>query len=167
MASYNPCISPDANKEWENLYKNSSMGRAGKVFCLTQRLADQQQLVELIHNSDCGVFPSRAEGWNLPLAEMLVMGKPCIATNYSAHTEFVTSENCLLIGVDKKESAYDGIWFHGQGNWAELGSKQEEQLIYHLRTIHQNAERLSEFATMSGLSNLTWENTVSEIVDYL
>ena len=65
--------------------------------------------------TDCGVFPARAEGWNLELLEMMSCGKNVIATNYSSHTEFCNSENCMLVETTELEDAHDGKWFRGQG----------------------------------------------------
>ena len=53
--------------------------------------------------TDCGVFPARAEGWNLELLEMMSCNKPVIATNYSAHTEFCDDKNCMLIDIEDME----------------------------------------------------------------
>ena len=60
--------------------------------------------------ADCGVFLSRAEGWNLGLLEMMAMGKPVITTNYSGHTEFATPANALLVEVPEVEPAKDGVF---------------------------------------------------------
>ena len=48
---------------------------------------------------DCGVFPSRAEGRNLELLEMMSAGKHVITTDYSAHTEFCTKDNAGLVPI--------------------------------------------------------------------
>ena len=60
--------------------------------------------------ADCGIFLSRAEGWNLGLLEMMAMGKPVITTNYSGHTEFATPANALLVEVPEVEPAKDGVF---------------------------------------------------------
>ena len=78
---------------------------------------------------DVGVFPVRAEGWNLELLELLSCGKHVITTDYSGHTEFINNSNSRIIEIDKLETAQDGVWFHGTGEWAELGSRQKDQLI--------------------------------------
>ena len=62
---------------------------------------------------DVGIFPSRAEGWNLEILELMSCGKHIITTNYSAHTEFCNKENALLVDIDELETAYDGKWFLG------------------------------------------------------
>jgi len=49
----------------------------------------QTQYLNYIYNSvHVGVFPSRAEGFGLPQAEMMKIGKPVIYSNWSAPTEF-------------------------------------------------------------------------------
>jgi hypothetical protein len=113
------------------------------------------------------VFPSRAEGWNLDLAEMLAMGKHVITTNYSAHTEFCHGTNSRLIQIDGLEDAFDGIWFKGQGQWAEMGERQVEQLVSHMREVHalkQSGHLLPNFGGVETMKHLTWEKTAAEIV---
>ena len=61
--------------------------------------------------TDCGIFPSRAEGWNLELLEMLACIKSVITTHYSAHTEFCDDVNSDLVEIKETELAYDGKWF--------------------------------------------------------
>ena len=98
----------------------------------------QNELAQLVANSNCGLYPSRAEGWNLELLECMSMNKPAITTNYSAHTEFCTSDNCYLVNIDEKEKAFDGKAFQGQGNWAKLGQNQIDNIIEHMRFVYNN-----------------------------
>ena len=72
--------------------------------------------------------------------EMMSCGKHVIATNYSAHTEFCSEENCRLIKIDKLESAYDGKWFFHQGQWGSLGDKQHDSIVKNLREIHRSKQ---------------------------
>ncbi len=51
---------------------------------LVPRVATQRDVAALLAECDCGVFPSRAEGWNLGLLECMSVGLNVIATNYSA-----------------------------------------------------------------------------------
>jgi glycosyltransferase involved in cell wall biosynthesis len=118
--------------------------------------------------ADCGLFPSKAEGWNLPLAEMLAAGKHCIATDYSAHTEFATEENCRLIKIDRLEPAFDGRWFFGQGNWAHFGDDQLDQLIFHMQEVHKAKQEGRLGVNQAGIESMkvfSWENTVKEILE--
>jgi glycosyltransferase involved in cell wall biosynthesis len=85
------------------------------------------QIAKIMRQVSVGVFPAKAEGWNLELLETMSCGIPCIATNYSGHTEFCTSDNCDLIPITKLEPAIDkcpchpnGFWFNGFGEWASV-----------------------------------------------
>jgi glycosyltransferase involved in cell wall biosynthesis len=48
-------------------------------------------LSALYSYADGFVFPSRAEGWGLPLIEAIASGLPVAATNYSGHSEFLSA----------------------------------------------------------------------------
>ena len=169
MAWANPFLSPEETASWEKLYLESNMGRAGKIKFLP-RFSTQQELVGVMQAADVGFFPSRAEGWNLPALEMLACGKHIIATDYSAHTEFLSSENARLISIDSLEPAYDGRWFFGQGNWAKLGESQLEQAVSHLRHLYSCFSSSSELINMKGLetaSHFSWANSASSLVSHL
>ena len=84
--------------------------------------------------ADCGIFPSRAEGWNLDMLEMMALNKSIITTNYSAHTEFCNKDNSFLIDISETEPANDGKWFFGQGNWAKIGEEQKRGITIQRKT---------------------------------
>jgi glycosyltransferase involved in cell wall biosynthesis len=135
FATHNPFIRP-GNTEWEHLCHSSRMGKHIHIYP-HGRMKTQQEVAKYLATADCAVFPARAEGWNLELLEAMSCGIHCIATNVSAHTEFVDEANCRLIHTDAVEDARDGIWFHGQGQWAALGDDQMDQLIHHMREVHR------------------------------
>lgn len=163
MLSFNPFIGP-MNDQWAKTYLGSPMGANIK---LLPRLTSQQNVSKVLASADCGVFPARAEGWNLELLEMMSMGKNVICTFATAHTEFATDENARLIQVTETEPAEDGVWFHGQGNWSKLGDDQEEQLIHHLREVHRLKQAGALRPNIAGIRTATkfsWHNTASEII---
>ncbi len=157
----NPFLSEKENNSWENLFMENL---GDSVNIIKNRLTSQTDCVKIMQDMDIGFFPSRAEGWNFPLCETLAMKKPCITTNFSAHTEFCNKENCYLIDVDETEPAFDGEFFFGQGEWAKFGPKQEEQTIELLRQsfedIFENKPKKSEF-------KFTWENSANQIIKHL
>jgi glycosyltransferase involved in cell wall biosynthesis len=117
--------------------------------------------------ADCGVFPARAEGWNLELLEMMSLGKQVIATNYSAHTQFCTPNNCHLIHTAELEPAYDGVFFGNDsvGNWARLDNDQLDQLVERMRAVHKNPHE----PNTTGIETaqvFSWERAARRIVDY-
>jgi glycosyltransferase involved in cell wall biosynthesis len=168
MMNDNPFLSPEQTEDWHKLYATSKMGH--KIAFLP-RVRTQAVLANVMADADCGVFPSRAEGWNLELLEMMAMGKHVIATNYSGHTEYVTRDNCQLIDITQLEKANDGIWFHGDGNWCEFGQFQMDQLVEHMRKIHrliQNTNhRLVNTHGIETARRFTWENSAKTLMSHL
>lgn len=166
MNCINPFIGNDGNLQWTSLYKSSPLG--DKIHIVEERLNSQHDVANLMRVSDCGIFPVRSEGWNLELLEMMSCGKHVIATNYSAHTEFVNNKNCKLIDIDKLESAYDNVWFNGQGNWAHLGQNQFDQLVEHMKKIHQlkQEDRLTiNYEGIKTAKKFSWENTADKLIE--
>jgi glycosyltransferase involved in cell wall biosynthesis len=61
---------------------------------------NRNQLAELYRDSDVFVFPSKGEGWGLPLIEAAASGLPIITTMYSGQTEFLEPIKSSVIPVD-------------------------------------------------------------------
>lgn len=69
------------------------------------------------------VSVTRGEGFGLPLLEAAVSGLPVIATNWSAHTEFLNTGKWIDLEYDLKEVAdtkIDGNIFVKGSKWAEV-----------------------------------------------
>lgn len=169
MLPFNPFLSSGDQNNWENMYLDTPMGRAGKVKIFPWQ-ENHMDVSNIMRKADCGLFPSRAEGWNLELLEMMAIGKPVIATNYSAHTEFCDDNNCLLIEIDDVVPAYDGKWFFEQGNWADIGVPQLKQMCEYMRQVHVQGQSPAEFVNEAGIETgkkFTWDNTVDKIEEML
>jgi glycosyltransferase involved in cell wall biosynthesis len=155
------------NKAWTITAMRSKLGREGKIYVSPNRLATQREIVRLFSVADCGVFPSRAEGWNLELLEFMSMGKQVIATNYSAHTQYCDKDNAMLIDIKELELAEDKVWFHGQGKWAYLGNEQVEQLINYMRQVHKSKQEGSLSKNVAGVETakrFSWENSAENLI---
>ena len=154
--------------EWRAMVQNSKLADKIKLIPYMQT---HQEVGEVMKLADCGVFPSKAEAWNLELLEMMSCGKQIITTNFSGHTEFVSDENSYLIQIDKVEPAYDGIWFHGDvGNWASFDEPQKETLIQHMRTVHklkQSGELKLNEAGIQTAKEFSWTNTAQTLIDVI
>lgn len=174
MVPDNPFLKPEQTKEWEDYYLNSPLGKVGKISIIHRHeLPTHLSLAHLIRKCDCGVFPARAEGWNLELLECMASGLEVITTDYSGHTEFCNNKNAKLIGKAsefKLESAYDGIWFHNQGNWLDFEPKHMEEFINYLRITHIEKQQRGNICNEEGIKTsweYTWENTAKTIVRHL
>ena len=66
--------------------------------------------------------------------------------------------------IEEKEDAHDGVWFHGQGQWAAIGDNQIDQLVNHMREVHESREELNQ----SGIETaqlFSWEMCARKIMD--
>lgn len=163
MMCSNPFLSEEETKEWENLYLKSKLGEKIKMI---PRLKTHEEVYNIMTNIDCGIFPSRAEGWNLELLECMSCGKQVITTNYSAHREFCDNNNSYLVNICDKELAYDGKWFHGKcGSWAKINQDTKDALVEHMRHVHKNKE-LNTHGILTG-QNFTWHNSAQKMVKYV
>ncbi len=154
----------EENKYWEDLYLNSKFGRAGKVRII-ERLKNHNEVISLMKAADVGVWPSLAEGWNLPLLEMMSLGKHVITTNYSAHTEYCDNTNSHLIPISELELANDNKWFFDQGNWAKFDDVAFDSLVQYMRRIHR--EYIYSQVNNSGIitgRKYSWKNTVERLI---
>lgn len=147
---------PDQVEKWKSLYANDTRLK------IIPGLPSQSDLAQTIKNSDCGIYISRAEGWNLELLETMSMNKPVIATFFSAHTEFCNDSNTYLVDIDEIEKANDGKAFVGQGNWAKIGSKQIDQIIEYMRLLYRNRIN-TNISGVKTAEKYSWENTAEMI----
>ncbi len=164
MMCENPFYSEQQQKEWINLYKQSKLGDKIRII---PRQKTHQDVYNIMKQTDCGVFPARAEGWNLELLEMMACGKQVIATNYSAHTEFCNSSNSMLVEVNSLELANDGVWFKGNGMWASLDSDATEQIISHMRSVHDQKRQGLLHQNIDGIQTsreFSWENSAKNFL---
>ena len=164
MMCDNPFYSEEENFKWERLYRTSKLGEKVRII---PRQKSQQEVYNIMSQTDCGIFPARAEGWNLELLEMMSCGKSVISTNYSSHTEFCNSDNCMLIDVPEKEEAVDGKWFRGQGKWAKIDEKQITELAEHMRKVHEEKKKDSLNINQAGVDTakkFSWKNSAEKIL---
>lgn len=164
MMPHNVFLQPQEVMEWEKLYLNSRMGKANRITILP-RVETQEEVSQIIAQSDCGIFLSRAEGFNLPALECLSMGKELILTGCSAHSTYCDRKNSHLITIDEMELAQDGKWFFGQGSWAKLGNKQLAQAGQYMRGCYENRKTNEE--GIKTAKQFSWENTGKEILNAL
>jgi glycosyltransferase involved in cell wall biosynthesis len=160
MMCTNPFNTPEEENQWRKLYDHPAIK-------IIPRANTQQEVYNIMAQTDCGVFPSRAEGWNLELLEMMSVGRHVIATNYSAHTEFCNKNNSRLVDIRDKELAYDNKWFFGQGKWAKI----DENTIFDLSLAMQSfAERDSQSINEDGIKTaqrFSWANSAKTIKNIL
>ncbi len=164
----NPFLTNEESNDWESFYKNSKFGN--RIFIHKERYKTQSELYENIKGYDIGIFPYRAEAWNMELMELLSIGKHCIATNYSGPTEFAKDLGCHMIDIEGIEKAYDGKWFLGNGRWAKITPTYILKFSEALRMLHrkkQSGELETNIIGQKNSETFNWKNTCDEILKEL
>ena len=82
---------------------------------LVDRFLTPAEKNALMDRSDCYVSLHRAEGFGLTLAEAMALGKPVIATGYSANTDFMTPANSYLVEHGYTEVGPEGENYPADG----------------------------------------------------
>lgn len=160
LVTHNPFLSTEEEKYWLNLVSSSKLNNKIKVF---PRLPSHSHIAEVISYSDCGIYISRGEGWNMELLETMAMNKPVITSNYSAHTEYCNVDNSFMVSIDTVESAHDNKWFFGQGNWAKFDQAQKDQTIEHMRHVYKNHVSTNPEGLKTA-QTYSWENTAKKLL---
>lgn len=159
MMCHNPFLKPEDAKVWEQQVAHPKIK-------LIPPVPTHAEVGNIIRKIDCGVFVSHAEGWDFPCMEVLSTGGQVIVSDYSAHTEYCTKENSYLINIDKLEPAFDGIWFHGQGNWASIDEPQFDQLVEYMRAVYKKGRVVNQ-AGIETAKKFSWKNTVDKMLPVL
>ena len=107
------------------------------------------EIVDLYKSSHCFVFPSKAEGWGLPLLEAIACGTPYIATHYSGQMEYLKHFKQKHSKIDynmENISSQDFFVFHKfsddmRPQWAkpDINSLAEK-----MKDVYHNWENLTE-----------------------
>jgi len=160
MMCQNPIAPPEYNQKWNNHYRQDLRVN------LIDRVQNHRQLAQVMNQTSCGFFPSRAEGWNLELLEMMACGKPVVTTDYASHTEFCTNENSIKFKPSKLEEAKDGMYFSGgEGEWASL-EEIKRDFIEALRNLYEEWKSSNTILNQQGVvsaQKFNWLNTAEKV----
>ena len=70
--------------------------RPSRRYVISQHMS-AEQYSGLYRSADVYVMPTRGEGWGMPVAEAMAMGKAVIVTNWSGPADFVNDEVGYLL----------------------------------------------------------------------
>lgn len=130
----------------------------------------------LIYNSaDAFVFPSRAEGWGLPLIEAMATGLPALAVNYSGQTEFLKEVKGYFMPVAYKmvpinDSEYQQFALGDEGDWGRWAEADIDDLAQKMRDMVKHyGDWREKGLTASNIlrSKFTWTSAVNIALESL
>ncbi|HWT91944.1 MAG TPA: glycosyltransferase family 4 protein, partial [Solirubrobacteraceae bacterium] len=79
----------------------------------------EQERAALMAACDCYVSLHRSEGFGLTLGEAMALGKPVVATGYSANLDFMSPANSYLVDHTMTQVGPEGENYPAEGQWAE------------------------------------------------
>ncbi len=144
--------------EWETYYKEI----LGNKVEFHPQVEYSRGIADFINRSDCGLYISKAEGFDLSLLETLACGKNVVVSNYSGHTEYCNKENSHLVEIESTELAQDGIFFNGQGNWAVIRKARVVEQLYQCYEKWRD-NNVINYAGMGTAKQFTWTNTTERL----
>lgn len=136
------------------------------VYFITRNLT-RKEVDSLLNTADALVSLHRSEGFGLPVAEAMALGKPVITTNWSATTEFA-DETCAcpinyrLIELEKTIGPYE------KGNfWADADTTHAAEYMQKLWNDKEYREEIGRNARRHISESLTYERAAGIIKDRL
>ncbi|MDQ3723354.1 MAG: glycosyltransferase [Actinomycetota bacterium] len=96
---------------------------------IVDRFLSGPGMAGLMRRADCYVSLHRAEGFGLTLGETMALGKPVIATGFSANLDFMTAENSYLVRHRETPVGPEGENYPAHGTWAEPDLDHAAQLM--------------------------------------
>jgi glycosyltransferase involved in cell wall biosynthesis len=126
---------------------------------------DQREIKEFYRKADCLVYPSRGEGFGLPIAEAMASGIPVVVTGYGGHMDFCNEQNAFLIDYRLVPSR-SHLNVPG-AQWAEPDSlelRQQMRLVYNNRDTALVRSKV-ETAYRTVEANFRWPITAARCAE--
>jgi hypothetical protein len=111
---------------------------------------------------------SGGEGWNLPAFNATCLGKWSIVLNGTAHKEWATSENCILLEPNGEQESDDGVFFKkgSDFNQGTFLTFDENELVAAMEKSETLVGQINMSGTLLG-QNFTYKKSLEEILSYI
>jgi GT2 family glycosyltransferase/glycosyltransferase involved in cell wall biosynthesis len=141
--------------------------RGGRVVFMINREVPYYQLGSLYRSVGCLVSAGRGEGWDMPLMEAMACGLPTIATDWGAHTEFISDENSYPLRVKGTIPARAKCPYYAGFSWADPDPDHLRHLLRHVYENRDEAQMIGNAAADEMRSRWTWKDTAEKIANRL
>lgn len=158
------------NADETELRKVTAMIDGYRNIHLIDKVLKRHEVDSLHACSDCFVSLHRSEGFGLPIAEAMSLGKPVIATYWSGNVDFMNTHNAACIDYELIELQKDyGPYKAGQ-HWADPDLEQASWWMKTLRGDPNAGSKLGAAAKASiaqQLNPLRIGNMIGERIKYI
>lgn len=147
-------------KDMEQLER--SFDEDEEVYYITNTLS-KTEVNSLIADMDVFVSLHRAEGFGLVMAEAMLNHTVCIATNWSANTEFMNEETACMVSYDMVEIQTTTASYQKGFHWAEPDVTEAAGYMWRLYQDKDYYEALADAAEQYIRKELGMELVVTKI----
>ena len=125
----------------------------------------------LYNNYDAMIFPSRAEGWGLPLIEAIACGLPVISTYHSGHTEYLATIDGQFVRLDHQLHPitcpeFLQHWKSG-GQWAVASPEEIAAKLVFLKEHYSSFQKHAMTASQTIRDHFSWRHAAEQAVGSL
>jgi glycosyltransferase involved in cell wall biosynthesis len=152
--------------KWEQILNGIFEGSIPWNVNLISRQDKNSEVNRLMNACDIDLSGlSGAEGFNLPLFNMLSLNKVCVAMDAHAHSDFINNGNAIVVKPSQKIPIYDDAFFKlgniiNQGNMFDFDDKEVEDKILEAVEFFNSGEK-----TISTLPSVfSVQNTVDTLL---
>jgi glycosyltransferase involved in cell wall biosynthesis len=136
----------------------------GRVLFLHNVVFPYLELGSLYRSADAYVSVSRGEGWDMPLIEAMACGLPAIATDWGAHRDFTSDDNCFLLRIRGTVPAGDARCPYYAGfSWADPDPEHLAVLLRHVVERRDDALAKGARAAADVAARWTWTHAARRI----
>lgn len=115
----------------------------------------RSELLSLFQRADCYISLHASEGFGLTMAEAMFLGKPVIATAYSANMDYMNVNNSFLVKYKLVEiDETDRFYTKGQV-WAEPDTEHCQDLMRYVYENKEKAKKIGKQAERDIYENLS------------
>lgn len=107
------------------------------------RVLGRTEAKALIRSADCLVSLHRSEGFGLPLAEAMFLGKPVIGTNWSGNADFMNPGNAGAVDYRLVRLGQDYGPYRAHQYWAEPDLDHAVQLMRRMASDRRWREQIA------------------------
>lgn len=129
------CSNPGADAEHFRLIEE--IAKEDRRIHIIPRYLGREEVTSLLNVCDSYVLLHRSEGFGLPLAEAMALGKPVIATNFSGNVDFMTKENSYPVKYRLIELMHNYGPYTAGNSWAE---PDEHDAAKKMRLVYNDRE---------------------------
>ncbi len=110
-----------------------------RIRLLEETLSEERQWALL---ASCDVFLSlhRAEGFGLPIAEAMALGRVAVATGWSGNLEFMTPDNSMLVGY-RQTKVLDPAGRYAEDPASHWAEPKHDEAVAALRALFASPDR--------------------------